>query len=99
MLKEQASIKKSMIPEGWSIEAADFINKLIQRKPANRMGLNGSEEVKQHVWLKNFDWDSLLSKQMEPAFYPKARPPVKPKVLTTEEEEKHEKEQEEYNQM
>jgi protein kinase A len=99
VLKEQASIKKSMIPEGWSIEAADFINKLIQRKPANRLGLNGSEELKQHVWLKNFDWEELLQKKMEPAFIPSKRPPVKPKVLNTEEEEKHEKEQEEYYQM
>lgn len=88
-----------MIPEGWSIEAADFINKLIQRKPANRLGLNGAEEVKQHVWLKDFDWDALLTKKMKPAFYPEPRPPVKPKVLTTEEEEKQEKEQEEYQQM
>lgn len=99
VLKEQATIKKSMIPEGWSIEAADFINKLIQRKPANRLGLNGSEEVKQHVWLKDFDWDELLEKRMEPAFFPKPRPPVKPKVLTTEEEEKLEKEKEEHYQM
>lgn len=99
VLKEQASIKKSMIPDGWSIEAADFINKLIQRKPANRIGLNGSEELKQHVWLKNFDWEALLEKKMTPAFYPKARPPVKAKVMTTDEEEKHEKEEEEYYQM
>ena len=88
-----------MIPEGWSIEAADFINKLIQRKPANRMGLNGSEEVKQHIWLKEFDWDSLLEKRMKSAFLPEKRPPVKPKVLTTEEEEKLEKEKEECLQM
>lgn len=49
------------IPEGWSIEAADFINKLIQRKPANRLGLNGPEEVKEHIWFRGFDWNSLLS--------------------------------------
>lgn len=99
VLKEQACIKKSMIPDDWSIEAADFINKLIQRKPANRIGLNGSEEVKQHIWLKNFDWDSLLSKTMKPAFLPEKRPPVKPRVLNTEEEEKQEKEKEEFHQM
>lgn len=99
VLREQACIKKSMIPQGWSIEAADFINKLIQRKPANRIGLNGAEEVKQHIWLKNFDWDALLNKTMEPAFIPKARPPVKPKVLTTEEEERVEKEKEEFELM
>lgn len=99
VLKEQACIKKSMIPDGWSIEAADFINKLIQRKPANRIGLNGSQELKQHIWLKDFDWDALLEKRMQPAFYPEPRPPVKPKVLTTEEEEKLEKENEECYQM
>ena len=70
VLKEQALIKKSMIPEEWSIEAADFINKLIQRKPANRLGLSGAEEAKQHVWLKDFNWDSLLEKTMKPAFLP-----------------------------
>lgn len=39
-------IKKSDLPDGWSIEAADFVNKLLQRKPANRLGLNGPKDVK-----------------------------------------------------
>ena len=38
---KQVCIIKAEIPEGWSIEAADFINKLIQRKPALRLGLQG----------------------------------------------------------
>jgi len=29
MIAEQVHIKKSDIPEGWSIEAADFINKIL----------------------------------------------------------------------
>ena len=36
---------------------------------------------------------------MEPAFLPKPRPPVKPKVYTTEEEDKLDKEREEYFMM
>lgn len=80
------------IPEGWSIEAADFINKLIQRKPANRLGLNGPEEVKQHIWFKGFDWNTLLTQKMKPGFIPPAKPPVKPKVFTEEEAERFEKE-------
>ena len=99
VLKEQASIKKSQIPEGWSIEAADFINKLIQRKPANRLGLNGADEIKQHIWLKGFDWDSMLEQKLDPAFFPEPRPPVKPKVLCTEEEERVEKEKQEFDDM
>ena len=36
---------------------------------------------------------------MEPAFFPEPRPPIKPRILTTEEEEKLEKEKEEHYQM
>ena len=46
IFEKQITLKKSDLPEGWSMEAADFINKLIQRKPANRLGLNGPVEVK-----------------------------------------------------
>jgi serum/glucocorticoid-regulated kinase 1/serum/glucocorticoid-regulated kinase 2 len=38
------------------MEAADFINKTLQRKPSNRLGLNGPAEIKQHIWLKDVDW-------------------------------------------
>jgi len=92
VLKEQVQIKMSEIPEGWSIEAADFINKLIQRKPANRLGLNGPEEVKQHVWFKGFDWNALLTQKVKPGFIPPPKPAVKPKVFTEEEAERYEKE-------
>lgn len=42
ILAKQAVIKKPDIPDGWSMEAADFINKLIQRKPMMRLGWGGS---------------------------------------------------------
>ena len=32
------------------------------RRPANRLGVNGSEEVKQHIWLRDIKW-SLLQEQ------------------------------------
>jgi hypothetical protein len=35
---------------------------MIQRKPMNRLGLNGPDEVKRHSWFNKFDWDSLLDK-------------------------------------
>jgi len=44
------------MPENWSLEAADFINKCLQRKPGNRLGLNGPSEVRNHIWLRDFDW-------------------------------------------
>ena len=45
-MAKQVQIRKNEIPDGWSIEAADIINRLLQRKPANRLGLNGPNEVK-----------------------------------------------------
>ena len=58
------------MPEGWSLEAADFINKLLQRKPGNRLGLNGASEGKQHIWLRDFDWQALLEKKIEAPYKP-----------------------------
>ena len=95
ILAEQITIKKSDIPPNWSIEAADFINKTIQRKPANRLGLNGPQEVKQHVWLKDIDWSSLLNHTAEAPFIPPPKPPVKIK----EEEVKKEEEEREENEI
>jgi len=43
---------------------------LIQRKPASRLGLNGPEEVKEHVWFKGMDWDKLYNKKITAPFIP-----------------------------
>ena len=67
---KQVSIKRSDLPEGWSIESADFINKCLQRKPGNRLGLNGPSEVKQHIWLRDYDWQALLDKTIDAPFKP-----------------------------
>ena len=40
----------------------------LQRKPANRLGLNGPSEVKQHVWLQGFEWDKLMEKKLAAPF-------------------------------
>lgn len=70
VLARQVQLRRQDIPEGWSLEAADFINKLIQRKPTSRLGYNGPSEVKKHVWLKDFPWTKLFEKSLEPIFVP-----------------------------
>ena len=67
---KQVQIKRSDLPDGWSLEAADFINKCLQRKPGNRLGLNGPSEVKQHIWLRDYDWQALLDKTIDAPFKP-----------------------------
>lgn len=70
ILSKQVQIRRNEVPPGWSLEAADFINKLIQRKPINRLGLNGPEEVKNHVWFKDYKWDDLLNRRFKSPFIP-----------------------------
>ncbi|KAL4497825.1 hypothetical protein ABPG72_000580 [Tetrahymena utriculariae] len=72
ILAKQVQIKKHEIPDGWSIEAADFINRMIQRKPMNRLGINGPEEVKNHPWLRNFPWQKLQNKELDSPFVPQS---------------------------
>lgn len=64
--ENQVLIAKRDIPEGWSIEAADFVNKLLQRRPVNRLGWAGVEEVKAHAWLRHFPWKDLIEGSLEP---------------------------------
>ncbi|CAD8084293.1 unnamed protein product [Paramecium sonneborni] len=71
ILTRQVQIKKSEVPNDWSIEGADFINKLIQRKPINRLGFKGPDEVKNHPWLRNFPWTKLLNKEIQSPYIPK----------------------------
>lgn len=77
MLARQAQIKKKDKPADWSNEAIDFVNQLIQRKPFNRLGENriklgnnGPEEVMNHPWFEDIDWNRLKRKQIEPPFTP-----------------------------
>ena len=70
IIATQFIIPKDKIPEGWSYDAADFINKLLQRKPANRLGLRSAKEVKEHPWIKKYHWNDLYNKKIIPTFKP-----------------------------
>ncbi|CAD8075637.1 unnamed protein product [Paramecium sonneborni] len=70
ILAKQVQIKRNEIPDDWSLEAVDFINKLLQRKPQNRLGFNGSQELKEHPWFAQFAWDKLQNQTMVPPFIP-----------------------------
>lgn len=58
------------VPEGWSQESVDFINKMIQRKSMNRLGVNGPDEVLQHPWLADYPWADLSEMKIMPPFTP-----------------------------
>lgn len=69
VLSKQHLIKKSEVPQGWSVEAADLVNKLIVRTPANRLGSKqGVKEIKAHAWFAGFDWEALEGKSIKSPF-------------------------------
>jgi hypothetical protein len=44
---------------------------LLQRKAANRLGLRGATELKEHAWLKYYNWKDLYEKKNEAPYIPK----------------------------
>ena len=72
VLQKQAKIEEDYIPEGWSDESVDFINKCLKRKESRRLGYkNGVTELKKHQWFEGFDWEGLYNKTMLAPFVPK----------------------------
>ena len=70
ILARQIVIKSHEIPSGWSKEAADFINNLIQRKPSSRLGFKGINQIKQHKWFNHFSWKDLYNMRIESPYIP-----------------------------
>ena len=69
-MAKQVQIGINDIPEGWNHNAADFINKLIQRKPENRLGHKTIQELFHHHWFDGFPWDDLKKKTITAPFIP-----------------------------
>ena len=70
ILETQIVINKLELPDGWGIEAADFINRLIKRKQSERLGHGGDNEVKNHLWFKGFSWDKLYRRELKSPYIP-----------------------------
>ena len=70
IMKKQAKIHNDKIPNGWSKNAVDFINKLLIRKANKRLGSEGIDELKTHPWMKDINWENISQKKITPPFIP-----------------------------
>ena len=68
-----ALIKEDELNIGWSRECADFINRCIQKRAEYRIGFGGIEELKSHIWIKDFNWAQLEKKELEAPFIPRGK--------------------------
>ena len=50
--------------------AKDLLMKLLNRNPEERLGANGSSEIKAHPFFHAIDWRKLLQRKYEPTFKP-----------------------------
>ncbi|KFG77822.1 serine/threonine protein kinase [Metarhizium anisopliae] len=50
--------------------AKDLLIKLLNRDPEERLGANGSAEIKAHPFFHAIDWRKLLQRKYEPTFKP-----------------------------
>lgn len=76
ILKEEPEFSDRFTPE-----AQDLIMKLLTKDPARRLGCgpDGVEEIKQHPFFTEIDWDKLLRSEMEVP-----RPPHRMEDVTDE---------------
>lgn len=53
--------------DDWDVqpESKDLITQLLQQNPRDRLGTGGAHEVKEHVYFKGLDWNSLLRQKAE----------------------------------
>jgi serine/threonine protein kinase len=70
LASNEIQIKKGEQPQNWSNDCVDITNKLLKRKEDRRLGAKGIEEIKNHNWFKNFDWNGVLNLKINAPFIP-----------------------------
>jgi serum/glucocorticoid-regulated kinase 2 len=70
ILARQVKIDENCVPEGWSLESARFCNKLLKRKPQQRLGFSGIEEIWNHPWLSDVNIEQITKFEAKAHFVP-----------------------------
>jgi serum/glucocorticoid-regulated kinase 2 len=65
-----------LFPDEVSPSARSILTGLLTRDPAQRLGVNGADEIKRHRFFEKIDWRRLAQKKIQPPFKPSVRSPV-----------------------
>ena len=65
-----------VFPDEVSPSARSILTGLLTRDPAQRLGVNGAEEIKRHPFFEKIAWQRLAQKKIQPPFKPSVRSPV-----------------------
>ena len=44
------------------------MKKLLNKNPEERLGKNGSKEIKEHKWFSNINWEEIAAKKVIHSF-------------------------------
>lgn len=47
------------VPRAMSPELKDLLKRLLSRIPTERLGVNGAQEIKSHVFFQDIDWSAF----------------------------------------
>uniref|UniRef100_A0A7S3QLD0 cGMP-dependent protein kinase n=1 Tax=Dunaliella tertiolecta TaxID=3047 RepID=A0A7S3QLD0_DUNTE len=88
--QDPMEIMRRIVSEKWPVTfppymskaAKDLISRLLERRPAKRLGMqrDGVQDIKQHPWFAGFDWAALASRRMQPPRIPRASDGAKRKA-------------------
>ncbi|OBZ89435.1 Serine/threonine-protein kinase gad8 [Choanephora cucurbitarum] len=60
-------------------ETAEFLSDILDRDPRTRLGANGIDEIKKHVYFADISWDDIRQRRVQPPYLP----PVKDELDLT----------------
>uniref|UniRef100_A0A8C2ANT0 Ribosomal protein S6 kinase n=1 Tax=Cyprinus carpio TaxID=7962 RepID=A0A8C2ANT0_CYPCA len=58
------------MPQFLSPEVQSLLRALFKRNPSNRLGPDGVEEIKRHIFFATIDWNKLYRREIKPPFKP-----------------------------
>ena len=69
MFSFEIELNDKDLPEGWNDKnVLDLINKLLKRKKKYRLGNQGNNEVKNHLWFKDIQWEQIENLKLNSPF-------------------------------
>jgi len=65
ILNKKIYLNEKNMGKNFSLDLADFINRLLRKKNSQRLGSRGIDEIKNHKWLEDVDWINIEYKNID----------------------------------
>ena len=73
---------RARYPKNLNPFAVDLIEKLLSKDPIKRLGQRGGEEIMEHPWFNDINWELLEAKKIMPPYIPRINDPLDPSYFS-----------------